>query len=89
MESQPNKPSKIFTDVIRKTPVKVEIRTQEALIRGTLHVHPERRMSDELNASELFLAVTDVQVTDADGERSVPFIAINKRSILWIAPDEG
>ncbi len=89
MERQTENRGKIFTDVIRKTPVKVEIRMPEMMIRGTIHVHPERRMSDELNASEAFLAVTDAQVNDSDGKRSVAFIAVNKRSILWIVPDEA
>ncbi len=88
MNRQTESRGKIFTDVIRKTPVKAEICTHDALIRGTIHVHPDRRVSDELNADELFLAVTDAQIRDSDGDRSIPFIAVNKRNIYWVIPQE-
>lgn len=79
---------KIFTDVIRKTRVHAQISTRDLTIEGTIHVHPERRVSDELNAPEVFLAVTDAQVSDGQGTRSVPFIAVNKQHIVSVVPDD-
>ena len=79
---------KIFTDVIRKTPVQAQIRTRDLVTEGTIHVHPERRVSHELNAPQGFLAVTEAQVTDEHGTRSIPFIAVNKRHIVSLVPDD-
>jgi hypothetical protein len=79
---------KIFTDVIRKRPVKAEIRTVGSVIEGTIHVHPERRVSDELNSLEGFLAVTEATITDSNAERRVPFVAVNKHHILLVIPVE-
>jgi hypothetical protein len=79
---------KIFTDVIRKTKVKAEIRTKGAVIYGTIHIHPEKRVSDELNSEGHFLAVTDARLVDDQGERSVPFVALSKPQIVLIIPDE-
>jgi len=79
---------KIFTDVIRKRPVKAEIRTVGSVIEGTVHVHPERRVSDELNSLEGFLAVTKATITVLNEKRSVPFVAVNKHHIILVIPDE-
>lgn len=77
---------KYFTDVVRKIPMRVTIRTANEVIQGDIHIHPDRRALDELNHAEGFLAVTDA-VVESNGETTqVDFIAVNKAHIHWVNP---
>lgn len=81
---------KFFTAVIHKRSVAARIQTPTHLIEGRLHVHPDDRVSDELNREEPFLAVTDARLLSSDGrevDRSA-FLSINKQHIIWLAPAE-
>jgi hypothetical protein len=79
---------KFFTAVIHKRSVAAKIQTPTHLIEGRLHVHPDDRVSDELNREEPFLAVTDARLLSSDGREvdHSSFISINKKHIIWLAP---
>jgi hypothetical protein len=81
---------KFFTDVITKTPVSVTIQTVTQRIHGTVHVHPEERLKDELDKAEQFLAVTDAAIYDQEGKvlHECQFLAVNCGQIVWVMPDE-
>ncbi|HEX2980357.1 MAG TPA: hypothetical protein VHO48_08845, partial [Anaerolineaceae bacterium] len=64
MTTEFNERGKIFTNVISKRPVPVVIQTPTNRIEGTVHVTPSERVKDELNHSDMFLAVTDAIVFD-------------------------
>jgi len=79
---------KYFTEVVRKTPVRATIRTVGATINGTVHVHPDERTLDMLNALDGFLAVTEASVDEGSNSFEAAFLAVNKDHILWIQPDD-
>jgi hypothetical protein len=82
---------KFFTAVVHKRAVAAKIQTPTHLIEGNLHVHPDDRVSDELNREEPFLAVTDARLLGSDGrevDRTL-FISINKKHIIWLAPADS
>ena len=81
---------KIFTHVIKKKPVAVYIQTSNQLIRGKIHIRPDERLKDELNASDQFIAVTDARIYSQDGEKVdlCSFLAINRDHILWLFQDQ-
>lgn len=81
---------KIFTDVVRKTPLPALIQTSLHLIRGNIHVRPGERVKDELDRNELFLAVTEATITDVQGNilHQTPFIAVRREQIIWVIPLE-
>ncbi|HHY87465.1 MAG TPA: hypothetical protein GYA06_00905 [Chloroflexi bacterium] len=79
---------KIFTQVIQKKPVPVVLQTPTHRIEGLLHVRPDQRTKDELDASEQFIAITDAVVMDAEGKVVIkaPFLAVQTAQIIWLAP---
>ena len=81
---------KFFTEVVSKTPVNAVIRTTAQLVRGQVHVRQGERLKDELDRDEKFLAVTDAVILTEDGqtEFQTPFLAIQRRQIIWIFPEE-
>ena len=81
---------KIFTNVITKKPVTVHIQTTTNLIHGTFHVRPDERLKDELNQSEMFIAVTDAKVYALDGNlvQECSFLAVNIAHIIWLFQDD-
>ena len=85
-----NERGKYFTDVIPKRPVKAIIQTVSHLVRGVVYVHPEKRLKDELEKTEKFLAVTNAQVFDNKGKvlYQSNFLAINITHVVWLIPDE-
>jgi hypothetical protein len=91
MPSYTDPKGKFFTAVVHKRTVAAKIQTPSHLIEGNLHVHPDDRVSDELNRDEPFLAVTDARLLGNDGREvdRIPFISINKRHIIWLAPSES
>jgi len=80
---------KIFTDVISKQQVAVIVQTTQQRIAGILHMQPDRRLKDELNARQGFLALTDVRVLNLEGapEFESEFLAVNREHILWVIPE--
>jgi hypothetical protein len=80
---------KTFTNVITKKPVAVHIQTISQLIKGLVHVRPDERLKDELNHSELFIAVTDAQIYSLDGKQihQCDFLAVNRTQIVWLFQD--
>jgi hypothetical protein len=90
MVTQYDDKGKIFTNVISKKPVGVEIQTVKSRIHGTIHVRPSERVIDELNHTPTFVAVTDADVLNDDGTvaYSCNFLVLNSDQIVWIVPDE-
>lgn len=82
---------KTYTDVVRKDEISALIQTLTNLIHGQLYLRPGLRLKDELNGTaETFIAVTDAEVYNANGQVLVrsQFLTLNKAHIIWIRPDE-
>jgi hypothetical protein len=79
---------KIFTNIVTKKPVEVQIQTSIHRIHGFVHVRPDDRIKDEINQNERFLAVTDATVFALTGEEilSTDFLAVNREQIIWMFP---
>lgn len=79
---------KIFTHVINKEPVDAVIQTTTHRIYGKIHIRTDQRISDELNASDHFLSVTEAKVIRTDGttEFVSSFVAISIAQIVWVLP---
>jgi hypothetical protein len=81
---------KIFTDVVQKAPVQVTLQLSTQRLHGTLHIHSENRLKEEMNDPEPFLALTQVDVFNFSGSEllfSTNFLAVNKKQIIWIVAD--
>lgn len=75
-----------------KKHVPATIQTLTQTIRGNIHVREWERVKNMLEtASELWLAVTDVEIFNSRNEvvHRCAFIAINKSHILWVDPNES
>jgi hypothetical protein len=60
-------------------------------ISGTGSVLPGARVTDFMNESKQFIALTDVSVWDIDDGRKVmssPFININRESVEFVVPQK-
>jgi hypothetical protein len=82
---------KTYTDVVRKDEVPALIQTTANLIHGHIYMRPGLRLKDELNGlSEMFIAVTNAEVYNANGQVLVhsEFLTLNKNHIVWVRPDE-
>ncbi len=81
---------KFFTDVITKDSVPSIIQTLVSRIRGNMHVRINERVKDELNRGEQFLAITDADVYNLQGQKvdHAECMLINRDHIIWIIPDE-
>jgi len=81
---------KFFTEVISKDPVDVLVQTTTHLIQGTVHVHRDERLKDELDNESAFLALTDVSILNAEGKTLYQneFVAIQRHQIVWVIPEE-
>jgi hypothetical protein len=82
---------KIFTEVVSKLAVPAIVQTTEHLIRGNVHVRRDERLKDELDRDELFLAITDASILDADGQviHQARFLAVRRAQIVWVMPVQG
>ena len=81
---------KFFTDVIQKQAVLSIVQTLTHRMRGYVHVRQGERLSDEINNSEHFIAVTQAEIYNPEGEviQSCAFMVINREHIVWLAPVE-
>jgi len=81
---------KFFTDIISKTPVPVTIQMVGHRIHGNIHVSQDRRIKDELNLPEKFIAVTDAVIYLPDGQvlYQANFLAVQRDEIIWVMPDD-
>lgn len=81
---------KIFTSVIAKKSKKVLIQTQSHLISGTVFYRPDDRLIDELNKTDIFLAVTEAKILDENKNALFEsnFLTVNVNQIIWILPYE-
>jgi hypothetical protein len=81
---------KFFTDVIVKDVIRSHIQTQEHTILGNVHVRKGERLSDGINQPDIFLAVTDVEIYNQEGEKiyASDFLAVNREHIVWLMPIE-
>jgi len=69
---------------------RVLVVTEQTEFVGFLHtLTADRRETDVLNDEKTFIHLTDVEVR-AKGEvpKKVPFVAVNKASIIWVIPEE-
>ena len=90
MFTQFEEKGKLFSNVIAKKPVTVQIQTATNVIFGTVHIRPDNRLKDEINQTETFLAVTDASVFDMFKNlvQKCNFIAVNRSQIIWLVPDD-
>ncbi len=82
---------KTYTNIVHKDEISGLIQTATNLVHGMLYLRPGLRLKDELNnTAETFIAVTDAEVYNANGQVLVrsKFLTINKAHIVWIRPDE-
>jgi hypothetical protein len=81
----------LHTNVVHKDEISALIQTISNLVHGRLYLRSGLRLKDELNATvEQFIAVTDAEVYNANGQVLVrsDFLTLNKSHIIWIRPDE-
>jgi hypothetical protein len=90
MITQFEEKGKIFTPKITKDQREVIIQTTTQKIRGFFHVQMDLRLLDELNESNHFLALTDVEILDANENviYKSNFLAINTDHIIWVLPSD-
>jgi|MudIll2142460700_1097286.scaffolds.fasta_scaffold2097314_1 hypothetical protein len=82
---------KFYTEYVSKNAVNAVIQTSTHRITGKIFIRVGERVSDELNESDKFLAVTDASIFDSEGEISYKcdFITVNRDHIVWIMPGEA
>ena len=74
-----------------KTPrMKVMVVTEHREFAGYLHtMTADRRETDVLNDEKTFIHLTEVEVrVRGDMPKMVPFVAVNKASIICVIPEE-
>jgi hypothetical protein len=85
-----NDKGKYFTDIISKVAVPAIIQTVTHRIEGLVHVRLDGRVKDELDRSELFLAVTDAKVFNLEGVvvHEAEFMTVSRSQIVWVIPKD-
>ena len=80
---------KYFTDVISKDSIRANIQTLTHRIHGNIHVRVGKRIKDEMDQNEKFLAVTNVEVFNLKGQKlyDTDFILINRDHVIWLIPE--
>ncbi len=80
---------KFFTDFISKVPVHVIVQTITHRILGIVHVCQDRRLKDELDLPERFIAITEAIICSPDGQvlQRADFLALQRDEIIWVMPD--
>jgi len=81
---------KFFTDYVSKDTVKAVIQTTANRIEGILYTRADERISDMLNRTEKFIAVTDATIYDLDGKvlYTSDFLALNLDMVVWLKPED-
>jgi hypothetical protein len=81
---------KFYTDIVPKVAIPSTIQTVHQLIKGFIHIRHGKRVKDELDRDEAFLAVTKASVLGSDGKVlfEAPFMALARAQIVWIMPHE-
>jgi hypothetical protein len=81
---------KYFTEVVSKDIVLSHIQTPTCYIRGYVHVNKGERLSDEINSTGNFLAVTNAEVYNPQGKilYTNDFLVVNRAHIVWLMPVE-
>jgi hypothetical protein len=81
---------KFYTEVVSKDLVLSQIQTMTHLIKGNVHVRKGERLSDEINKSNDFLAITSAEIFDTEGKIlfTSNFLAVNRKHIIWLMPIE-
>lgn len=81
---------KYFTDYVSKVPLPVIIQALHFIVKGEVHLPPEKRLIDELNSSGKFIAVTNAIVYSQSGEElyRANFFPINLQHVVLIIPLE-
>jgi hypothetical protein len=79
---------KFYTDVISKIPVSVMIQTVTHRIHGNIHVSQDRRLKDELDLPDTFVAVTEAVIYSLDNQilYQASFLAVRRGEIVWVMP---
>lgn len=69
---------------------KVTILTGAYRIKGYIHLFPNSRVTDYMNESKDFIAVTGVEVWEVDGRQvfSTPFINVSRNQIQIVTPEQ-
>lgn len=90
MITQFEEKGKIFTPKITKDQREVLVQTTTQKIKGFFHVQMDLRLLDELNESNHFLALTNVEILDVNEKviHKSNFLAINTDQIIWILPTD-
>ncbi len=80
---------KFYTDVVLKNPVLTTIQTETHIIQGLVHVRQDERIKDALNRKTQFIALTDAELYNDQGELLYKsnFLAVNKDHIIWVIPN--
>lgn len=72
--------------------VAVIVQTGSNRMRASMHLRENERIKDALNTSDDFIALTGVKVFDEQGLTllyETPFLAINRRRMIWVIEDGG
>ncbi len=76
---------------VQKRPIPVALQTTKQLIRGTFHVRGVMRVIEELSFEDTFIAITDAEIFNFKGDRlfKTAFVAVNRKDIVWMTPEEN
>lgn len=92
MSTMYDQSGKIFTHVIAKEPVKVIIRTRTSRIEGEIYKKHDERVSDAVNETPQFIAVTNAVIYElqagVETSRQADFLVVNRDAIEWLLPQE-
>ena len=81
---------KVFTNIVRKDAVYVRVQTATHQIQGEIYLSQDRRIKDQLELVEKFIAVTSAKVYDLNGQagHEATFITLNRDQIIWLALED-
>lgn len=83
-----DEPGKNSSLIIPKDTIWATIQTNTHRIQGLIFVRPERRLKDEINDAEEFIAVRDATITSPEGGDMYRcnFMLVNRNYIVWMIP---
>ena len=69
---------------------KVTILTGAYRVKGYIHLFPNSRVTDYMNESKDFIAVTAAEVWEVEGRQvlATPFINVNRSQIQIVTPED-